>query len=157
MLMGFVSFQILPFNYAGVVLLLLAIGLFVTEVYVTSFGLLSLGGVISFALGALLLFDTPESDVRVGFEVVIATTLAVGLFFFYVAYYLVKAQKLSPQMGSEGIVGESGEAVSDIHTEGKVYLLGEYWDAESESPIAEGDKIEVVEYKKGFKLKVKKI
>ncbi len=156
LLMGFVSFQILPFNYAGVVLLLLAIGLFVTEVYVTSFGLLSLGGVISFALGALLLFDTPESDVRVGFEMVIATTLAIGLFFFYVAYYLIKAQKLTPQMGSEGLVGEQGEAVSDIHGTGKVYLLGEYWNAESESPISKGDKIEVIEYKKGFILKVKK-
>jgi membrane-bound serine protease (ClpP class) len=156
LLMGFVSFQILPFNYAGVVLLLLAIGLFVTEVYVTSFGLLSLGGVISFALGALLLFDTPESDVRVGFEMVIATTLAIGLFFFYVAYYLIKAQKLSPQMGYEGLLGQQGEAVSDIHGTGKVYLLGEYWNAESEEPIGKGEKIEVLEYKKGFKLKVKK-
>ncbi len=156
LLMGFVSFQILPFNYAGVVLLLLAIGLFVTEVYVTSFGLLSLGGVISFALGALLLFDTPESDVRVGFEMVIATTLAIGLFFFYVAYYLIKAQKLNPQLGYEGLIGESGEAVTDILKEGKVYLLGEYWDAESDSPINKGDEIEVLEYEKGFKLKVKK-
>ena len=157
LLMGFVSFQILPFNYAGIVLLLLAIGLFVAEVYVTSFGLLSLGGVISFALGALLLFDTPESDVRVGFEVVIATTLAIALFFVYVAYYLVKSQKLSPQLGYEGLVGEIGEAVSDIYKEGKVYLLGEYWDAESDDPIKKGDKIEVLEYEKGFKLKVKKI
>jgi len=156
LLMGFVSFQILPFNYAGIVLLFLAIGLFVTEVYVTSYGLLSLGGVISFALGALLLFDTPESDVRVGFEVVIATTLAIGLFFIYVAYYLIKAQKLNPQLGYEGLVGEQGEAVSDIHSTGKVYLLGEYWDAESESPIGKGEKIEVLEYKRGFKLKVKK-
>lgn len=156
LMMGFVSFQILPFNYAGIVLLLLAIGLFVTEVYVTSFGLLSLGGLISFALGALLLFDTPESDVRVGFEVVLAVTLALGLFFFYVAYYLVKAQKLSPQLGYEGLIGELGEAVSDISETGKVYLLGEYWDAQSESPISEGDKIEVLEYKKGLKLMVKK-
>ena len=156
LLMGFVSFQILPFNYAGIVLLLLAIGLFVTEVYVTSFGLLSLGGIISFALGALLLFDTPESDIRVGFEMVIATTLAIGLFFFYVVYHLIKAQKLAPQLGYEGLVGEPGEAVSDIHETGKVYLLGEYWDAESDSPISKGDKIEVIEYEKGFKLKVKK-
>ena len=157
LLMGFVSFQILPFNYAGAVLLLLAIGLFVTEVYVTSFGLLSLGGVISFALGALLLFDTPESDVRVGFEMVIATTLAIALFFFYVAYYLVKSQKLNPQLGYEGLVGEQGEAVSDIEDSGKVYLLGEYWDAQSDSPIQKGDKIEVIKYEKGFKLKVKKV
>ena len=102
------------------------------------------------------MFDTPESDVRVGFEVVLAATLALGLFFFYVAYYLVKAQKLSPQLGYEGLIGELGEAVSDISETGKVYLLGEYWDAQSESPISEGDKIEVLEYKKGLKLMVKK-
>ena len=157
LMLGFVSFQILPFNYAGVVLLLLALGLFITEVYVSSYGLLTTGGVISFALGALLLFDTPESDVRVGYEVVIASTAAIALFFGYVLFYLVKAQKLRPQVGMEGIVGEQGEAVSDILKDGKVYIMGEYWDATSDEPISEGDKIKVVESQKGFKLKVEKI
>ncbi|HSC35106.1 MAG TPA: hypothetical protein VLG45_07515, partial [Thermodesulfobacteriota bacterium] len=104
LLMGFVSFQILPFNYAGIALLLLGIALFVAEVYVTSYGALTVGGLVSFALGALLLFDTPESDLRVGFDVVIASTLAFGLFFAYVILYLIKAQKLTPRMGFEGII-----------------------------------------------------
>ena len=157
LMMGFVSFQILPFNYAGVVLLLLALALFITEVYVSSYGLLTTGGVISFALGALLLFDTPDSDVRVGYEVVIASTAAIVLFFGYVLFYLVKAQNLRPQVGMEGIIGEQGQAVSDIGESGKIYVLGEYWDAVSDEPISEGDKIKVVESKKGFKLKVEKV
>ncbi len=157
LLMGFVSFQILPFNYAGIVLLLLGIGLFVTEVYITSYGLLTLGGLISFALGALLLFDTPESDVRVGFDVVIASTLAFGLFFVYVVFYLIKAQRLQPKVGFEALIGEEGNAVSDIMEKGKVYIQGEYWDAESDEPIGKGDRVQVLEYLKGFKLKVKKI
>ena len=157
LLMGFVSFQILPFNYAGIVLLLLGIALFVTEVYITSYGLLTLGGLISFALGALLLFDTPESDVRVGFDVVIASTLAFGLFFVYVVFYLIKAQRLQPKVGFEALIGEEGDAVSDITGTGKVYIQGEYWDAESDEQIGKGDKVKVLEYLKGFKLKVKKI
>ena len=67
LMLGFVSFQILPFNYAGIVLLLIAVGLLIAEIYVSSFGLLTTGGILSFILGALLLFDTPESDIRVGF------------------------------------------------------------------------------------------
>lgn len=157
LMMGFVSFQILPFNYAGVVLLLLALVLFITEVYVTSFGLLTAGGAISFALGALLLFDTPDSNIRVGYGVVIASTAAIALFFGYIVFYLIKAQNLKPLVGMEGIVGEIGEAVSNIGETGKVYIQGEYWDAISDSPIKEGEKIKVVESKKGFKLKVEKV
>ncbi len=157
LLMGFVSFQILPFNYAGIALLLLGIVLFVAEVYVTSYGALTLGGLISFALGALLLFDTPESDLRVGFDVVIASTLAFGLFFAYVIFYLIKAQKLTPRMGFEGFIGKEGSAVSEILAAGKIYIDGEYWDAESDEPIGKGDRIKVVEVLKGFKLKVKKV
>lgn len=156
LMLGFVSFQILPFNYAGVILLLLALALFITEVYITSYGLLTTGGVISFALGALLLFDTPDSDIRVGYGVVIASTAAIALFFAYVVFYLIKAQHLKPQTGMEGLIGETGTAVSDIGESGKVYVLGEYWDAVSDPPIKEGEKIKVVESIKGFKLKVEK-
>ncbi|GJM15286.1 MAG: serine protease [Thermodesulfobacteriota bacterium] len=157
LMLGFVSFQILPFNYAGVVLLVLALALFITEVYVTSFGLLTAGGAISFALGALLLFDTPDSDIRVGYGVVIASTAAIALFFGYVLFYLIKAQNLRPQVGMESITGEVGDAVSDISESGKVYVMGEYWDAVSDEFIKEGDKIKVVESQKGFKLKVEKV
>ena len=156
LLMGFVSFQVLPFNYAGIALLAVGIALFIAEVYVTGFGLFVLGGLVSFALGALLLFDTPESDVRVGFDVVIASTLAFGLFFAYVIFYLIKAQRLTPQLGFEGLMGEAGDAVSDIHESGKVYVNGEYWDAVSDEPIAKGERVRVVESLEGFRLKVKK-
>jgi membrane-bound serine protease (ClpP class) len=156
LLMGFVSFQVLPFNYAGIALLAVGIALFVAEVYVTGYGLLAAGGLVSFALGALLLFDTPESDVRVGFDVVIASTLAFGVFFAYVIFYLIKAQRLTPQLGFEGLIGEAGDAVSDIHASGKVYINGEYWDAVSDEPIGKGERVRVEEALEGFKLKVKK-
>jgi membrane-bound serine protease (ClpP class) len=156
LLLGLVSLQILPFNYAGLALLILSILLFIAEIYITSFGILGVGGIISFILGALLLFDTPESNVRVGFNVVIAAALAIGLFFLFVGYYLVKAQRSAPSVGFEGLLHEEGVAVTDIEGSGKVFIHGEYWDAESEGKISKGDKIKVVEVKNNFRLKVKK-
>jgi membrane-bound serine protease (ClpP class) len=146
----------LPFNYAGLGLLLLSILLLIAEIYVASFGILGVGGIISFILGALLLFDTPESDVRVGFDVVLAAALAIGLFFLFVGYYLVRAQRSHVYTGFEGLMGELGTATTDIEDRGKIFIHGEYWDAESDEMINKGDKVKVVEIKPNFKLKVKK-
>lgn len=158
LLLGMVSLQILPFNYAGLALLVLSILLLILEIYVTSFGILGVGGIISFILGALLLFDTPQSDVRVGFDVVLSAALAIGLFFLFVGYYLVKAQRSHTPVGFEGFLGgEEGVAVTDIEGSGKIFIHGEYWDAESEERIKKGDRVRVVEVKGGFRLKVKRV
>jgi membrane-bound serine protease (ClpP class) len=156
LLLGLVSLQILPFNYAGLALLFLSIILFVSEIYVTSYGLLSIGGITSFILGALLLFDTPESDVRVGFSVVIGAASAIGLFFLYVGYYLLKAQRSRVSVGFEGLLGEVGVASTSIEKDGKIFIHGEYWDAESDETIGKGDKVKVIEVKDNFRLKVKR-
>ena len=156
LMLGFVSFQILPFNYGGVVLLLIAVGLFIAEIYVPSFGLLTTGGIISFILGALLLFDTPESDISVGLDVVISAALALGLFFFFVVYSLIKARKLSFSTGYEGMIGEIGEVLSTIDGVLKIFVHGEYWSAKSDEIINKGDKVEIVEVISNMKLKVKK-
>jgi len=157
LLLGMVSLQILPFNYAGLALLALSVLLLILEIYVTSFGILGVGGIMSFILGALLLFDTPQSDVRVGFDVVLSAALAIGLFFLFVGYYLVKAQRSRTPVGFEGLLGgEEGVAVTDIEGRGKIFIHGEYWDAESEDRIKKGDRVRVVEVKDGFRLKIKK-
>jgi membrane-bound serine protease (ClpP class) len=156
LLLGMVSLQILSFNYAGLALLVLSILLLILEIYVTSFGILGVGGIISFIFGALLLFDTPQSDVRVGFDVVIAAALAIGLFFLFIGYYLVKAQRSRGAVGFEGLMGEEGVAVTSIENEGKIFIHGEYWDAESDGRINQGDRVKVVEIKSNFRLKVEK-
>jgi membrane-bound serine protease (ClpP class) len=157
LMMGFVSFQILPFNYGGIILLFIAIGLLIAEIYVSSFGLLTVGGIISFILGALLLFDTPaESDVRVGFDVVISAALAIGLFFFFVVYSLIKARRLIFSTGTESMIGQSADVISKIDGTGKVYIHGEYWNAESDELIDKGEKVEIVELKDNMVLKVKR-
>jgi membrane-bound serine protease (ClpP class) len=156
LLLGMVSLQILSFNYAGLALLVLSILLLILEIYVTSFGILGVGGIISFIFGALLLFDTPQSDVRVGFDVVIAAALAIGLFFLFIGYYLVKAQRSRGAVGFEGLMGEEGVAVTSIENRGKIFIHGEYWDAESDGRINQGDRVKVVEIKSNFRLKVEK-
>ncbi len=160
LMLGFVSFQIIPFNYGGVVLLLIAVGLLIAEMYVPSFGLLTTGGVISFILGGLLLFDTPDSDVRVGIDTLVAAALAIGLFFFFVVYSLMKARQLRVETGNEGLIGDVGEVINTINGvngAGKIYVLGEYWDAESDEVINKGEKVEITGVVSNMKLKVKKV
>ncbi len=156
LLLGLVSLQTIPFNYAGLALLILSILLFVSEIYLTSYGLLTIGGITSFILGALFLFNTPESDVRVGLSVILSAALAIGLFFLYVGYYLIKAQRSRVSMGLEGLIGKEGVATTDIENGGKIFVHGEYWNAESDETIGKGRKVKVVEVKDNFKLKVKK-
>ena len=155
LILGMVSLQILPFNYGGLALLFLAIILFITEIYVTSYGLLTVGALISLIIGALLLFQTPESDVRVSLKVIISVASAITLFSLSIGYHVIKAQVSTPYLGFEGLVGEQGVAESGIAGVGKVFIHGEYWDAESDEPIEKGDKVEVVEAR-NFKLRVKK-
>jgi membrane-bound serine protease (ClpP class) len=88
--------------------------------------------------------------------VVIAAALAIGLFFAFVAFYLVKAQSSATSTGFEGLMGDEGIAVTSVDRSGKIFIHGEYWDAESDEAISAGDKVKVVQVKSGFKLKVKK-
>lgn len=156
LMLGFVSFQILPFNYGGVVLLLIAVGLFIAEIYVPSFGLLTTGGIISFILGALLLFDTPESDIRVGFGVVISAASAIGLFFFFIVYSLIKVRKHRFSTGYEGMIGEIGEVLNTVDGVVKIFVQGEYWNAKSDEIVNKGDKVEIINVMSNMKLRVKK-
>ncbi|MER3446840.1 MAG: serine protease [Candidatus Dadabacteria bacterium] len=156
LLLGLVSLQTIPFNYAGLALLILSVLLFVSEIYLTSYGLLTVGGITSFILGALLLFNTPESDVRVSLSAILSAALAIGLFFLYIAYYLIKAQRSSVSMGIEALIGKEGVATTNIDGSGKIFIHGEYWNAESDEAIDKGSKVRVVEIKDNFRLKVKK-
>ena len=156
LMLGFVSFQILPFNYGGVVLLLIAVGLLIAEIYVTSFGLLATGGIISFIFGALLLFDTPESDIRVGFGVVISAASAIGLFFFFIVYSLIKVRKHRFSTGYEGMIGEIGEVLNTVDGVVKIFVQGEYWNAKSDEIVNKGDKVEIINVMSNMKLRVKK-
>ena len=145
LLVGFVSLQILPFNYAGLILLFVAMALLISEVYVTSYGLLSLAALGCLVFGGLLLFDTPDSDLRVSKGTLAAVAITIGLLSVFIVYLGVKSFKVPVQGGFEGMVGQKGEIVSWSKKSGKVYIGGEYWEATGEREFSPGEKIKVTE------------
>jgi membrane-bound serine protease (ClpP class) len=144
LILALFAFQTLPVNTAGILLILLAVVLFVLEVKVTSYGLLSLGGVLCLTLGSLMLFDSPESGIRISLGVVLTTVGTVSAFFLAVIWLVVKSQAASPRTGSEGLVGEVGVVRQALAPAGKVMVRGELWRAVSDIPIAAGRTARVV-------------
>ncbi|MBE0503680.1 MAG: nodulation protein NfeD [Desulfuromonadales bacterium] len=156
LLLALFAFQTLPVNYAGVLLILLALVLLIAEINVVSYGMLTVGGLVAMVLGSLLLFDSPEPWLRLSWKVVLSTVLVAAGFFLLIVKKALTAQRRPKTTGREGLIGEAGTAQSSIDPEGKVFIHGEYWDANSDTPIAAGDKV-VVEAVEGMNLKVRKI
>ena len=151
LILAFYSFQTLPVNYAGLLLIALAILFFVAEIKVTSYGILSMGGLISLTLGSIMLFE----DVMVSLKLMLPTLVLVGGFFVVVASLAFRAIRSKPKSGAEGLVGEVGVVKKKLDPEGLVFVHGEYWNATASEPIEEGEKVEV-EGVRGLHLKVKR-
>jgi len=151
LILAFFAFQTLPVNYAGLLLIVLAIILFIAEVKVTSYGILSIGGLISLTIGSIMLFE----DVGVSLRLMMPTIVLVGGFFVVVASLAYRAYRTRPKGGSEGLLGEVGLVKERIDPEGLVFVHGEYWHAESKEKLDPGEKIEVVGVH-GLILRVKK-
>lgn len=155
LILAFYSFQTIPVNYAGVLLILLSIVLFVAEAMVTSYGVLAMGGIVAMFLGSLMLFESPAPYLRASMYVIIPTVLVTGGLFIVAITFAIRAQFRKITTGAEGMTGLIGEAKSRIAPNGKVFVAGEYWDAESDDVIEEGERVKVVALK-GMKLKVSK-
>ncbi len=144
LLLALFALQVLPVNYVGILLMLLAIVLFILEVKVASFGLLSVGGIVCLTLGSIMLFDTPESAMRVSWTVVIPTVLCFSAFFILAMGLALKAWKAKPRTGTQGLVGEVGVAVTDLAAEGKILVHGEVWNARADGVVQKGEKVRVL-------------
>ncbi len=144
LILAFFAFQVLPINYAGIALILLAIILFIIETQVPSFGLLTAGGVVSMVIGSLMLVDTPEPFFRVTWSVIIPVVLTTVLFFVFALGLALRAQRGKPTTGVEGLVGEIGTADTAIHHTGTVSVHGETWSAFSKEYIPAGSRVQVV-------------
>jgi membrane-bound serine protease (ClpP class) len=151
LILAFYSFQTLPVNYAGLLLIALAIIFFIVEIKVTSYGALSLGGLISLTLGSIMLFD----DLRVSLKLMAPTVLLVGGFFVVVSTLAFRAYRTQPKSGMDGLIGKIGLVKEDIDPEGLVFVHGEYWRATAGEKIEADEKVEV-EGAEGLLLRVKK-
>jgi len=156
LLLALTSFQIIPINYAGLVLILLGAALLAGEAFVPSFGVLGIGGAISLALGSLLLFDTETSDLGVDRSIVFTAVATLSILMFLVGYLVFKSQRRKPTLGLEGLIGEIGDVRVKLSPAGKIFVHGEYWNAEGEGEIAVGEKVRVVGFD-GMCLKVKRL
>jgi membrane-bound serine protease (ClpP class) len=155
LILAFFAFQTLSVNYAGILLILLAVIFFIAEIKVQSFGLLAVGGIISLLLGSMMLFESPNPELRLSWKVLIPTVALASSFFLVTAGLAFKAYRKKPATGSEGLIGMEGIAETDITPDGKVFVHGENWNASSDEMIARGAKVIVLEVK-GLTLKVRK-
>lgn len=155
LLLALTALQLLPINYAGLALILLGIALLVGEAFAPSFGILGIGGIIALTLGSFFLFDTEGTDLMVDRSIIFATVATLGSFVLIVSYLVFRSQKSKPTMGYEGLVGEVGEVRAKLSPSGKVFVHGEYWNAQAEDEIAVGEKVEVIGYD-GMSLKVRR-
>lgn len=146
---------ILPVNVAGLALIVLAILLFIADIYTTSHGVLTAGGVIAFLIGAVMLFNRAEPGFRLALSYIIPGVVVTALFFIFVVGAGLRAQLWPVRAGREAMIGEQGQAVSKIDAHGgKVFVEGEYWNAVSDVPIESGQPVEIVAVT-GLLLKVK--
>jgi membrane-bound serine protease (ClpP class) len=157
LVLALISLQLLTFNHAGLVLILLGIALLVGEAFVPSFGVLGIGGVISLALGSFLLFDTPDSTVGVDPTIIFTAVATMSSFVLAISYLVYRSQKARPTLGFEGMLGEIGDVRAKLNPAGgKVFVRGELWNAEADGEIDIGEKVEIVGYD-GMNLKVRRL
>jgi len=135
---------ILPVNTAGLALLVLAMGLFVVDVFAPTHGVLTFGGIVAFFIGSLMLFDQNEPAFRLSLGYIVPGTLLTAAFFLFVVGQGLRAQYLPARVGRESMLGRAAQAISPIDAQGgKVLFDGEYWNAVSESPVVPGEWVEI--------------
>jgi membrane-bound serine protease (ClpP class) len=145
LILAFFAMQTLPVNYAGILLIVLAIIFFIMEMKITSYGLLSVAGVVSLLLGSLMLFKGSTPDMKLSLQVVLPTILVISGFFVAVAGLVFRAQISKPMTGSTGLVGEVGVVKKALTPEGKVFVHGELWNAKAKDPIDKDAKVRIVQ------------
>ena len=155
-LLGLSAISVLPISWLGASLLLLAFGLFILEAKFATHGILGVGGAISMVLGAVMLVDSPLPEMRVHWGTAIALALPFSLITIFLLSLVLRARRNKVETGSEGMIGETGAAITELAPEGTIFVHGEYWDAVSARPVAIGGRVRVTAIDK-LKLKVEPI
>ena len=144
LILAFFALQTLPVNYAGILLIILAIIFFIMEMKISSYGLLSVAGIVSLLLGSLMMFKDTGPDMRLSLKVLLPTIILISGFFVFVAGLVFRAQMAKPRTGTKGLVGEIGIVKKALTPEGKVFVHGELWNAKAQKTIDENIKVRVV-------------
>jgi membrane-bound serine protease (ClpP class) len=144
LILSIYAFQMLPVNYVGILMMVLALIFFLLEIKVTSYGMLSVAGTVCLFLGGLMLYEGSDYGVRLSLGVLVPAVGIVSAFFAVVAGLAFRAQVAQTRTGSQGLIGEIGTVKQTIDPEGKVLVHGELWRARSAATLEVGCKIRVV-------------
>jgi membrane-bound serine protease (ClpP class) len=155
LLLAFFAFQVLPVNYAGVLLILFGLALLVLEVKVASFGMLAVGGIISLFLGSMMLIDSPQPELQIGLRFIVPVTLGISGILLFLITLAVNAQRARPVTGVSAMLDEIAYALTPIEPggTGSVRTRGEIWTATADEPIEAGSPVRVTAVK-GLLLRV---
>lgn len=144
MVLAFLSFQALPINYAGFLLIGLAVALFITEVSVPSYGLLTLGGLIAMVLGSLMLFDSPETFARVSLSIILPVAASTAGVVVFLCGLTIRAHKRKSLTGAAALLSKTGITETDLNPKGQVFIHGEIWKAVADTNLPKGTSVKVV-------------
>jgi membrane-bound serine protease (ClpP class) len=148
LLLGLSAISVLPINWLGAALILLAFVLFALEAKFSSHGVLGAGAAVSMMLGAVMLINSPFPEARIHWSTAIAVTLPFSAITVFLVSLAVRARRSKVQMGPEAMIGEIGAAITPIAPQGKIFVRGEYWDAVSSQPLAVGTRVRVTAMEK---------
>jgi membrane-bound serine protease (ClpP class) len=143
LILAFLALSVLPVNYAGVALIVLAMVFFIAEIKVASHGVLTAGGVLALVLGSLILFQGPSGTVHVSWGVIAGATVTTALFFLGIVGAGLRAQRRQVVTGAAGMVGREGRALGRLDPEGPVRVGDEIWRAVCASPVESGSAVEI--------------
>jgi membrane-bound serine protease (ClpP class) len=143
LLLAFFAFQVLPINYAGLLLMLFGLVLLALEIKVTSFGLLAVGGVLSLVLGSMMLVDSTLPELQISLSLILPLMLAMSGILIFLARIAYAAQMRRPVTGEAGMLGEKAVAVTPLGPEraGQVATHGELWRAVADQVVNEGETV----------------
>ena len=150
------ALNMIPFNYAGLLLIILGIGFMIAEVFVAGFGVLGIGGMIAFVFGSLLLFDAETLGHDISLPLVIAFGLVTLAFFIVVMRLFLRSRSAKVVTGGEEMIGAVAEVLEADGTDYRVRCHGETWQAASESGLTVGQRVRVVE-RTGLTLRIEPI
>jgi len=156
LILALFAFNMLPVNWAGAALILLAIVLFVLEATMTSHGILAIGGIVAMIAGGLMLVQGPIPQLRIRLSTTLAVTFPLSIITVILVRLVYLSHRTKSITGGEGMIGEAGVAKTDIHTDGKVLVHGEYWNAFSDRPIPAGAHVRVKRMQ-GLKVEVEQL
>jgi membrane-bound serine protease (ClpP class) len=120
--------------------------MFLLEIKVPSYGILTIGGVIALSMGLIMLIDSPIPELQVSWQVIVSIVVLTTLFFVFALGFAIKAQKSKPATGSEGLIGEIGVVIEKLSPAGAVQIHGEIWKAKADQLVKKGSEVEVIEY-----------